>query len=90
MVWGFEDNKKQNLFDTIDRVHGMSDELGQNALSNIASKDEAFLNREGGYARGLYMHQNFPEKFRTAEFWVSHDYKRKSISALRNLQALRT
>ena len=78
MVWGCEDAKKQNLFDTIDRVHGMSDELGQNALCSIAGNDEIFLDQKGEYARGLYMHQKFPEKFRTAEFWVSHDYKRKS------------
>ena len=78
MVWGCEDAKKQNLFDTIDRVHGMSDELGQNALCSIAGNDEIFLDQKGEYARGLYMHQKFPDKFRTAEFWVSHDYKRKS------------
>jgi hypothetical protein len=78
MVWGCEDAKKQNLFDTIDRVHGMSDELGQNALCSIAGNDKIFLDQKGEYARGLYMHQKFPEKFRTAEFWVSHDYKRKS------------
>ena len=78
MVWGCEDAKKQNLFDTIDRVHGMSDELGQNALCSIAGNDDLFLDQKGEYARGLYMHQKFPDKFRTAEFWVSHDYKRKS------------
>jgi len=77
-IWNCEDGKKQNLFDTIDRVHGMSDELGQNALCCVIGANKDFLDQKSDHARSLWAYTNHPEKFKTAEYFSSYDNKRKS------------
>jgi len=77
-IWNCEDSKKQNLFDTIERVHGMIDEPGQNALRCVVGGDEIFLDQKSDHARGLWVYTNHPEKFKTAEYFSSYDNKRKS------------
>lgn len=77
-IRNYEDDKKQNLFNDIERVHGMSDELGQNALCSVVGNDEIFLDQKSDHARSLWVYSNHPDKFRTAEHFASNDYKRKS------------
>jgi hypothetical protein len=54
-----EDDKKQNLFNGIERVHGMSDELGQNALCCVVGNNEIFLDQKSDHARSLWVYSNF-------------------------------
>ena len=77
-IWNFDDLKKQDLFDGIERVHNMSDELGQSALCAVIGNHATFLSQKGEYARSLWVYMNHPENFRIAEHHASHDYKRKS------------
>ena len=77
-IWNYEDDNKQNLFDSIERIYDMSDELGQNALCAVICNNETFLDQKSDYARSLWVYLNHPDKFRTAEHYASHDYKRKS------------
>lgn len=77
-IWDCNDNQKQDLFDGIERIHNMNDELGQNALCAVVASNDNFLNLKGEYARTIWVYTNHPEKFKIAEYHASHDYKRKS------------
>ena len=65
-IRNYEDDKKQNLFNDIERVHWMSDELGQNALCSVVGSDESFLDQKSDHARSLWVYSSHPDKFRTA------------------------
>lgn len=78
IVWNCEEVKKQNLFDIIDRVNSMSDESGQNALCSLIGENTDFLEKKSDQARCLWVHKNYPEKFKIAEYFASCDNKRKS------------
>ena len=79
-IWNVKDEHQPNLFEIIERIHEMIDELGQAALQSqplIASNDN-FHNLKSDHARCLWAIQNHPLEFQKAEFCASSDYKRKS------------
>ncbi len=79
-IWNVKDEHQANLFEIIERIHEMIDELGQAALHSqptIASNDN-FHNLKSDHARCLWAIQNHPLEFQKAEFCASSDYKRKS------------
>lgn len=75
-IWNSD--KNQDLFESIERIHNMSDELGQSALCAVIGGNDNFLNQKGEHARSLWVYSNHPEKFKTAEHHACLDYKRKS------------
>lgn len=79
-IWSVKDEHKPNLFEIIERIHEMVDELGQAALQSqtIISSNDNFLERKSDHARCLWAIQNHPLEFQKAEFCASTDYKRKS------------
>jgi hypothetical protein len=77
-IWGSNDNQKPTLFDIIERVHEMTDEVGQNNLHSLIGNDEKFLNLKSEYERSLWVLKNYPRKFQEAESQASFDYQRKS------------
>jgi hypothetical protein len=79
-IWNIKDEHQPNLFEIIERIHEMIDELGQAAIQSqpiIASNDN-FHNLKSDHARCLWAIQNHPLEFQKAEFCASSDYKRKS------------
>lgn len=79
-IWNVKDEHQPNLFEIIERIHEMIDELGQAAIQSqplIASNDN-FHNLKSDHARCLWAIQNHPLEFQKAEFCASSDYKRKS------------
>ncbi len=80
-IWSINDEERKiRLFEIIERIHEMIDELGQAALHSqpaIASNDN-FLELKSDHARCLWAIQNHPLEFQKAEFCASSDYKRKS------------
>lgn len=77
-IWSANDNQRSVLFDLIERIHEMIDELGQNALQAEIGNNDAFLSLKSEHARCLWALKNHPEKFQKAEHCASLDYKRKS------------
>jgi len=80
-IWNLDnEERKAHLFEIIERIHEMVDELGQAALHSqptIASNDN-FLELKSDHARCLWAIQNHPLEFQKAEFCAASDYKRKS------------
>lgn len=80
-IWSINnEERKIRLFEIIERIHEMIDELGQAALHSqpaIVSNDN-FLDLKSDHARCLWAIQNHPLEFQKAEFCASSDYKRKS------------
>ena len=80
-IWNISDEEiKTHLFEIIERIHEMIDELGQAAIQSqplIVSNDN-FHNLKSDHARCLWAIQNHPLEFQKAEFCASSDYKRKS------------
>ena len=79
-IWNVKDEHQPNLFEIIERIHEMIDELGQAAIQSqplIVSNDN-FHNLKSDHARCLWAIQNHPLEFQKAEFCASSDYKRKS------------
>jgi hypothetical protein len=79
-IWNISDNFKLNLFEIIERIHAMIDELGQATLQaqpSIGSNDN-FLSLKSEHSRCIWALQNQPLEFQKAERCASSDYKRKS------------
>jgi hypothetical protein len=80
-IWNINDEEiKTRLFEIIERVHEMIDELGQanlQARPAIGSNDN-FLNLKSEHSRCIWALQNHPQEFEKAEYCASLDYKRKS------------
>ena len=77
-IWSANDNHRSTLFDIIERIHEMVDELGQNALQAEIGNNDVFLSLRSEHSRCLWALKNHPEKFQKAEHCASLDYKRKS------------
>ena len=77
-IWNANDNHKPALFENIERIHEMTDELGQAALQAEIGHHENFISLKSEHARCLWALQNHPDKFQKAEHCASSDYKRKS------------
>lgn len=79
-IWNIDGDYKAALFDIIERIHEMVDELGQAALQTQAAigNNDNFLSLKSDHARCLWAIQNHPFEFQKAEFCASSDYKRKS------------
>ena len=80
-IWNFNDNdRREHLFEVIERIHEMVDELGQAALQaqpEIGCNDN-FLSLKSENSRCIWALQNHPLEFQKAEYCASSDYKRKS------------
>ena len=79
-IWNIHDDHKPTIFEIIERIHEMVDELGQAALQaqpTIGSNDN-FLSLKSEHSRCLWALQNHPLEFQKAEHCASSDYKRKS------------
>ncbi len=80
-IWNFNDNdRREHLFEIIERIHEMVDELGQSALQaqpEIGCNDN-FLSLKSENSRCIWALQNHPLEFQKAEYCASSDYKRKS------------
>ncbi|MBU6339293.1 MAG: hypothetical protein KGQ36_04885 [Rickettsiales bacterium] len=80
-IWNLDDEeRKTHLFEIIERVHEMIDELGQAAIMArpaIASNDN-FIALKSEHSRCIWALQNHPQEFEKAEYCASLDYKRKS------------
>jgi hypothetical protein len=79
-IWNIGDDNKANLFEIIERIHQMVDELGQAALQANAAigSNDNFLSLKSEHSRCLWALQNHPQEFEKAEYCASLDYKRKS------------
>ena len=77
-----KDDQKQNLFESIERIHNMEDELGQAALCAMVGRNDNFLDLKSEYARSIWVYINHPEKFKKAEYHSSLDYKRNSTTPI--------
>lgn len=79
-IWNISDDHKANIFDIIERIHGMVDELGQAALQarTVIGNNDNFLSLKSENSRCLWALQNHPQEFEKAEYCASLDYKRKS------------
>lgn len=79
-IWNIDGDHKAALFDIIERIHEMVDELGQKALQTQPSigHNDNFLSLKSEHSRCLWALQNHPHEFQKAEFCASSDYKRKS------------
>lgn len=77
-IWNIHEDHKTNLFEKIERIHEMVDELGQAALQALIGNEADFISLKSEHARCLWVMQNHPEKFQKAEHCASNDYKRKS------------
>lgn len=69
---------KSTLFETIERIHEMVDELGQSALQVEMGRNDNFLSLKSDHARCLWALQHHPEKFQKAEHRASHDHEKES------------
>ncbi len=80
-IWNIGDNDhREHLFEIIERIHEMVDELGQAALQAqpaIGCNDN-FLSLKSENSRCIWALQNHPLEFQKAEYCASSDYKRKS------------
>ncbi|MBU6141061.1 MAG: hypothetical protein KGP29_05875 [Proteobacteria bacterium] len=79
-IWNISDDHKANLFEIIERIHEMVDELGQAALQarQAIGNNDNFLNLKSEHSRCLWALKNHPQEFEKAEYCASLDYKRKS------------
>ncbi len=77
-IWNAHEDHKSTLFELIERIHEMVDELGQAALHAEVGSNDTFLSLKSEHARCLWVLQHHPDKFHKAEYCASLDYKRKS------------
>ena len=79
-IWNTNDDHKANLFEIIERIHEMVDELGQAALQArpVIGSNDNFLSLKSEHSRCLWALQNHPQEFEKSEYCASLDYKRKS------------
>ncbi len=80
-IWNLDnEERKSHLFEIIERVHEMIDELGQATLQEIPAiaNNDNFISLKSEHSRCLWALQNHPQEFEKAEYCASLDYKRKS------------
>ena len=79
-IWNTNEDRKAHLFEIIERIHEMVDELGQSALQAqpVIGSNDNFLSLKSENSRCIWALQNHPLEFQKAEYCASSDYKRKS------------